>query len=137
VEIGVPIPHTGRQASPNLVAEWCALAEQTGFSSVWGVDHVVMPQRVVSKYLLSREPASIGEDDISHLMSPNFELVTTMAFVAALTTRVKIGSSVTVHRRAQRDRDGPSGSTWRWMDHSGNVARAAFRTPAQTARHVR
>ncbi len=96
MEIGVRIPHTGASASPKLVREWCMLADEAGFGSLWGADHVVMPQRVESKYVLPRRPASIADDAVSNLMSPNFELTTTMAFVAAVTRRIKIGSSVAV-----------------------------------------
>lgn len=96
MEIGVRIPHTGRRASPAFVREWCVTADQAGFDSLWGVDHVVMPQRVESEYVLPRTPAKIEDDAVSDLLAPNYELVTTMAFVAAITERIKIGSAVAV-----------------------------------------
>jgi len=96
VEIGVRIPHTGVPATPELVRQWCTVADQAGFGSLWGVDHVVMPQHVESKYDLPRTPATIGEDAVSELLSPNFELITTLAFVAAVTERIRIGSAIAV-----------------------------------------
>jgi probable F420-dependent oxidoreductase len=96
MEIGVRIPHTGRQATPEFVRTWCTVADEAGFGSCWGADHLVMPRRVDSKYTLARKPAAIGEDAVSDLLAPNFELTTTMAVVAAVTTRIKIGSSVAV-----------------------------------------
>ena len=90
------IPHTGGQATPQFVREWCVVADQAGFGSLWGVDHVVMPQHVESKYDLPRTPATIEEDAVSDLLSPNFELMTTLAFVAAVTERIKIASGVAV-----------------------------------------
>ncbi len=63
---------------------------------MWGVDHVVMPRTVASKYVLPREPATIADDAVSDLLSPNFELMTTLAFVAAVTERIKIGAAVAV-----------------------------------------
>jgi probable F420-dependent oxidoreductase len=96
MEIGVRIPHTGAQATPKFVREWCTVADQAGFGSLWGVDHVVMPQHVESKYDLPRTPAIIAEDAVSELLSPNFELITTLAFVAAVTERIRIGSAVAV-----------------------------------------
>ena len=42
MEIGVRIPHTGAHATPQFVREWCTVAEQAGFASLWGVDHLVM-----------------------------------------------------------------------------------------------
>jgi probable F420-dependent oxidoreductase len=96
MEIGVRIPHTGAQATPAFVREWCEVADEAGFASLWGVDHIVMPQHVESKYDLPRTPATIGDDAVSDLLSPNFELMTTLAFVAAITKRIKIGSAVAV-----------------------------------------
>ena len=96
MEIAVRIPHTGRRATPAFIREWCVAADQLGFDSVWGVDHVVMPQRVESEYVLPREPPRIEDDAVSELLSPNFELVTTLAYVAAVTERIKLGSAVAV-----------------------------------------
>ena len=96
MEIGVRIPHTGRTASPEFVREFCTTAEAAGFDGLFGVDHIVMPQRVESKYVLSREPTTIVDDAVSDLLSPNFELVTTLAFAAALTQRIRIGTYVAV-----------------------------------------
>lgn len=96
MEIGIQIPHTGAQASPGLVREWVQLADQAGIDSVWGYDHVVMPHHVESLYTVSRRPAVIADDAVSAELSPNFELVATMAFVAGLTERVKIGTAVSV-----------------------------------------
>jgi probable F420-dependent oxidoreductase len=78
------------------VRAWCATADQLGFDSLWGVDHVVMPQHVGSKYVLPREPATIAEDAVSQQLAPNFELLTTLAFAAAITERIKLGSAVAV-----------------------------------------
>ena len=96
MEIGVRIPHTGRRATPELVKEWCQTAEAAGFGAIFGVDHIIMPQHVESKYVLPRKPASLEEDAVSNLLSPNFELVTTLAYVAALTQRIRIGTYVEV-----------------------------------------
>jgi probable F420-dependent oxidoreductase len=96
MEIGVRIPHTGPRATPELVRTWCEAADRLGFDSLWGVDHVVMPQRVESKYVLPRRPASIEDDAVSDLLAPNFELMATLAFVAAVTERIKLGTAVAV-----------------------------------------
>jgi probable F420-dependent oxidoreductase len=96
MEIGVQIPHTGARATPEFVRAWCTLADEAGYGTLWGVDHMVMPQRVESKYVLPRKPATIAEDAVSNLLAPNFELMTTLAYVAGITTRVKLGSSVAV-----------------------------------------
>jgi probable F420-dependent oxidoreductase len=96
VEIGVRIPHTGRRATPAFVREWCTTADQLGFDVLWGADHLVMPEKVESAYPLPREPATLADDAVSDLLSPNFELVTTLAHVAAVTERIKLGTGVEV-----------------------------------------
>ena len=96
MEIGVRIPHTGQRASPSFLREWCTVAEAAGFDSLWGVDHVVMPQRVESKYVLPRTPATLADDAVAELLSPNFELLTTLAYAAAVTDRIKLGTAVVV-----------------------------------------
>ena len=57
MDVGITIPHTGRLASPALVREYCITAEQVGFDSLWGVDHMVMPHHTDSQYTLGRRPA--------------------------------------------------------------------------------
>jgi probable F420-dependent oxidoreductase len=96
VEIGVRIPHTGPRASPAFVREWCTTADRLGFDILWGADHLVMPEKVHSVYPLPREPAALADDAVSDLLSPNFELVTTLAHVAAVTEHIKLGTGVEV-----------------------------------------
>ena len=96
MEIGLRIPHTGRQATPDFVRRWSMTADRLGYDSLWGVDHLVMPQKVASKYVLPRRPADIADDAVSGLLSPNFELMTTLAFVAAVTERIQLGTAVAV-----------------------------------------
>ncbi len=96
MQIGVRIPHTGAQASPDFIRQWCTDAERVGYGSLWGVDHVVMPRRVDSMYPLGRTPAALDDDAVSDLLSPNFELMTTLAFVSAVTERIEIMTAVAV-----------------------------------------
>jgi probable F420-dependent oxidoreductase len=96
VELGVTIPHTGRLASPAFVREFSVTADRLGFGALWSVDHVVMPHHTDSLYTLGRNPASIADDAVSGLLSPNYEMMTTLAFVAGFTERIKIGTCVSV-----------------------------------------
>jgi probable F420-dependent oxidoreductase len=96
MDVGVTIPHTGRYASPDWVREYCTTAERLGFDSVWGVDHLVMPQHTESDYTLGRKPARIADDAVSGLLSPNYEMMTTLTWVAGFTERVKLGTAVAV-----------------------------------------
>jgi probable F420-dependent oxidoreductase len=96
MEFGLTIPHTGRHASPDWVREYCTVAEQIGWDSLWGVDHLVMPHHTDSQYTLGRKPAKIGDDAVSGLLSPNYEMMTTLTWVAGFTERVKLGTAVAV-----------------------------------------
>jgi probable F420-dependent oxidoreductase len=78
------------------VRDYCTAAEQAGWDSVWGVDHLVMPHHTDSEYTLGRKPAKIGDDAVSGLLSPNYEMMTTLTWVAGFTERVKLGTAVAV-----------------------------------------
>jgi probable F420-dependent oxidoreductase len=96
MEFGLTIPHTGRHASPAWVRAYCTTAEDAGWDSLWGVDHLVMPHHTDSDYTLGRKPAKIADDAVSGLLSPNYEMMTTLTWVAAHTERVKLGTAVAV-----------------------------------------
>jgi probable F420-dependent oxidoreductase len=96
MEFGLMIPHTGSRASPHYVRTFCVAAENAGFDGLWGVDHVVMPHHTDSKYTLGRRPADIADDAVSGLLSPNYELMSTLCWVAGFTNRIKLGTSVAV-----------------------------------------
>jgi probable F420-dependent oxidoreductase len=96
MEIGLSIPHTGKLASARFVKEFCVAAEESGFDSLWALDHMVMPHHTDSMYTLARNPAAIADDAVSGLLSPNYEMMTTLAWVAGFTSRVKLGTGVAV-----------------------------------------
>jgi probable F420-dependent oxidoreductase len=96
MEIGLTIPHTGTQASPAWIREFCITAEQDGWDSLWGMDHMVMPQHTDSEYTLGRKPAKIADDAVAGLLSPNYEMMTTLTWVAGFTERVKLGTGIAV-----------------------------------------
>lgn len=96
MEFGLTLPHTGRHASPEWVREYATVAEDAGWDSLWGVDHLVMPHHTASDYTLGRKPAKIADDAVSGLLSPNYEVMTTLTWIAGFTERVKLGTSVAV-----------------------------------------
>ena len=96
MQFGLKIPHTGREASPQWVRDFSIAAEAAGWDSLWAVDHMVMPHHTESQYTLGRKPADIGDDAVSGLLSPNYEMMTTLTWVAGFTERVKLGTSVAV-----------------------------------------
>lgn len=96
MEIGTGIPHTGALASPEYVREFCITAEETGWDGLWAIDHMVMPHHTDSLYTLARKPAPIGDDAVSGLLAPNYEMMSTLLWVAGFTSRVKLGTAVAV-----------------------------------------
>jgi probable F420-dependent oxidoreductase len=96
MEFGLTIPHTGRHASPAWVRAYSTTAEDAGWDSLWGVDHLVMPHHTDSDYTLGRKPAKIADDAVSGLLSPNYEMMTTLTWVAGFTERIKLGTAVAV-----------------------------------------
>ncbi len=76
MHIGVCLPNYGRAASPEAIREVARAAEALGFDSVWTTDHVLVPEVYSEPY------------------GRIFETWTTLAYVAALTQRVRVGTSI-------------------------------------------
>lgn len=96
MEIGVVLPHTGPGASAARIRDVALQAERAGLDGLWAVDHLVLPHRVDSPYVLGREPAAIADGAIGRQLAPNYELLTTLAWVAGLTERIALGTSILV-----------------------------------------
>ena len=93
MELGVNIP-VRHSATGDRIREFCVLAEQLGFTSLWQGDHVVIPERIESPY-----PYGFRfRPDIADLFpDPGFmEACTTLAFAAGCTERVLLGTGVLV-----------------------------------------
>lgn len=84
MHIGVKIPNWGRAAGPDEVAAVAEAADERGFHSVWVSDHVAMPA--------AADASSHGLDPTTPFLDP----LTTLAFVAARTRRVQLGTGVYV-----------------------------------------
>jgi probable F420-dependent oxidoreductase len=79
LRVGVVLPTYRRLASPANIKRAAELSESLGFDSVWVTDHVVVPAASVEAF------------------GPTFfEAVTTMAYVAGITSRVLIGAAILV-----------------------------------------
>ena len=78
MRLGIHLPQYGRAASPDAIRSVAIRAEQLGISDVWVSDHVLQPadQGYPSPYL--------------------YEPLLTLAWAAAVTERVGIGTSVLV-----------------------------------------
>jgi len=78
MRLGIHLPQYGRAAGPEAITQVAQRAEALGFADVWVSDHVVQPaaQGYPSPYL--------------------FEPLLTLAWAAAATQRVRLGTSVLV-----------------------------------------
>lgn len=79
IKVGVVLPTYRSLANPANIKRAAELSEALGFDSVWVTDHVVVP---------SAHLETFG--------ATFFEAVTTMAYVAGITSRVEIGAAILI-----------------------------------------
>jgi probable F420-dependent oxidoreductase len=79
VRLGVNIPNFGPGTDPALLASWARFATESGFDLAMVSDHVAVTQDVAELY-----PA------------PFYDPFTTLAWLAGLTERIELGTTVTV-----------------------------------------
>lgn len=78
MKFGIGLPNFGKNKTWDDVRRVALAAEELGYDSVWTTDHVIVPQRDSEPY------------------GNIFEALTTLALVASMTRRVKLGTSVLV-----------------------------------------
>jgi probable F420-dependent oxidoreductase len=79
MEFGICIPHYGKAVDIPKILDTVRRAEDLGFESVWVTDHILVPQTLEIIYR-------------DHMLEP----LALLNYVAAITTRVKIGTSVII-----------------------------------------
>src|SRR5215469_15670966 len=78
MQIGMHLPHAGSQATPALIKRHARRAEDLGLSDVWVSEHIIVPRAQFPRSPLFYDP------------------VLTLTWVAAVTERVRLGTSVIV-----------------------------------------
>jgi len=78
MQYGIHLPHAGPQATPALIRRHAMQAEDLGLSDVWVSEHIILPRTQFPRQL------------------PFYEPVLTLTWVAAVTKRVRLGTSVLV-----------------------------------------
>jgi probable F420-dependent oxidoreductase len=91
LQFGANIFGVGALAEPTALADVARLAEDLGYHSVFVADHVVMPRALGSKYPYSRD-GSFPYDPDRDWLDP----MVALGFLAARTTTIRIGTSITV-----------------------------------------
>ena len=82
------LPQVGPLATPEAIAGVARKAEQLGYHSVWVSDHIITPRKIDSPYPGGRYPIQPEW--------PFLEPVATLLYAAAVTQRVRLGTSVIV-----------------------------------------
>ena len=78
MHFGIHLPHAGERATPALISRFAIQAEALGFADVWVSEHIILPRTQFPRPL------------------PFYEPVLTLTWVAAVTERVRLGTSVLV-----------------------------------------
>jgi probable F420-dependent oxidoreductase len=92
VRIGVSLPNVGLDHGKEMVLPVAEAAERLGFDSVWAAHHVTLPYERASRY-------PYGHSGTEVAMSPGMQWLdplVTLSMVAAITDRVRLGTSVLV-----------------------------------------
>lgn len=91
MELGVFLPVSGRAAGREVLTDAARSAEAQGFDAVWSAERIVQPAEVRTPY-----PYDAGGKFIVPPDRPFLDALTTLAFLAGCTARIKLGISVTV-----------------------------------------
>src|SRR5579884_2677412 len=78
MQLGIHLPHAGSQATPELIRRHARRAEDLGLSDVWVSEHIIVPRAQFPRSPLFYDP------------------ILTLTWVAAVTERVRLGTSVIV-----------------------------------------
>jgi probable F420-dependent oxidoreductase len=78
MRFGVGLPNFGQHTSFEAIRRVALAAEEMGYESVWTTDHVIVPKENIDPY--------------GHIL----ESVVTLAMVASITQRVRLGTSIIV-----------------------------------------
>src|SRR5919199_3201946 len=79
MRFGLSLPHFQRVASPEAIQRVAQRAEQLGYDGIWVSDHIVIPVSAAERF-----------------GSMFYEPLTALGFVAACTSRVRLGTTVII-----------------------------------------
>lgn len=87
IEFGVRVPNSGPLSSVANLTRTAQVAEQLGFDTVWVHDHVVWSSEMHRHHISSGSAEALADDQHADF----YESLTTLAFLAARTTDIKLG----------------------------------------------
>ncbi len=91
MKFGIMFGNTGYFAQPEHAAELVVAAEETGFESIWTVEHVVVPKNYESVYPYNRKGRLPGSFD-ADVPDP----IVWMSYMAALTRTIRFSTGILI-----------------------------------------
>jgi probable F420-dependent oxidoreductase len=91
MDFGCHLPMFGPVATRDVVLTFARRMEALGYDSLWASDHIALPYRVESRYPYS-ETGQFPLPPNANFLEP----LTTLALVAGVTERVKLGTTILV-----------------------------------------
>lgn len=91
MRFGFPIPTRGSLGTLESIRRLARAAEEYQYDSIWITDHIVIPKDTTSRYPYSSD-GTLDLDAAQHYLEP----LTVMSYLAGITERPVIGSSVLV-----------------------------------------
>jgi len=91
MKLGVFLPVSGRAAVPEVLTDAARQAERLGFASVWAAERLVNPWEMTTQYPYKADAQWFVPPE-----SPFLETLTVLTFLAGVTEKVSLGSSVIV-----------------------------------------
>lgn len=94
MRFGIAVPNYGPLANADNMVRLARRAESLGVDSIWVADHLVAPVGVQSVYPFDKSPDPKPGD--MGVIEEFYEPLTTLAFLAGATSRIRLGVSVYV-----------------------------------------
>lgn len=92
LSFGVRLPVAGTFARPEAIVRVATAAEELGFEAAWVHDYIVWTRELDRTHISCGSAEAIGEDQLPLF----FESLTTLAYVAAKTSAIRLGVAVLV-----------------------------------------
>src|SRR3712207_9258802 len=88
MRLGFMVPQFGAEAGPDALLEVARRAEELGYDSLWAIERLLYPTNPKAPY-----PAS-ADGSLPLVYRRSLDPLATLAYLAAATSRVRIGTSI-------------------------------------------